>query len=76
MLYKVASFRVELGPSLRDVQAFTTQLAVMLKAGINIRDAIDAIADQVQNVRFQAILREVRKDVESGQPLSDALSKQ
>ncbi|MBL7219727.1 MAG: type II secretion system F family protein [Phycisphaerae bacterium] len=75
LMSKVNSFRVEFGPSLKDIQAFTVQLAVMLKAGINIRDAIDAIADQVPNLRFQSVLREVRKDVESGLPLSDALSK-
>jgi len=72
---KINSFRVELGPSLKDIQAFTNQLAVMLKAGINIRDGIDAIADQVPNLRFQTVLREVRSDVEAGLPLSDALAK-
>jgi len=72
---KINSFRVEFGPSLKDIQAFTNQLAVMLKAGINIRDGIDAIADQVPNLRFQSVLREVRSDVESGLPLSDALAK-
>ncbi|MBT3199160.1 MAG: type II secretion system F family protein [Phycisphaerales bacterium] len=72
---KINSFRIEFGPNLKDVQAFTTQLAVMLKAGINIRDAIDAIADQVPNMRFQSVLKEVRKDVEAGLPLSDALAR-
>ncbi|MDP6634514.1 MAG: type II secretion system F family protein [Phycisphaerae bacterium] len=72
---KINSFRIEFGPSLKDIQAFTNQLAVMLKAGINIRDGIDAIADQVPNLRFQTVLREVRSDVESGLPLSDALAK-
>lgn len=75
LMSKVNSLRIELGPSLRDIQAFTTQLAIMLKAGINIRDAIDSIADQVPNLRFQSVLREVRKDVEAGLPLSDALAK-
>ena len=42
LLEKMRSVRVELGPRLKDVQVFTKQLAVMLKAGINIRDAIDA----------------------------------
>jgi len=75
LMTKINSFRVELGPSLKDIQAFTTQSAVMLRAGINIRDAIDAIADQVPNLRFQTVLREVRSDVEAGLPLSDALAK-
>jgi len=75
LLSKIRSLRIELGPSLKDVQAFTNQLAVMLKAGINIRDAIEAVADQVDNMRFQAVLYEVRSDVESGLALSDALAK-
>ena len=75
LVSRINSFRVEFGPSLKDIQAFTTQLAVMLKAGINIRDGIDAIADQVPNLRFQSVLRAVRSDVEGGLPLSDALAK-
>ena len=69
------SVHFELGPGLKDIQVFTNQLAVMLKAGINIRDAIDAAADQVDNARFSGILCQVRDDVVAGQPLSDALAK-
>jgi len=75
LLSKIRSLRVELGPSLKDIQAFTNQLAVMLKAGINIRDAIEAIADQVVNLRFQTVLHQVRSDVEAGLALSDALAR-
>lgn len=65
----------ELGPSLRDVTAFTTQLSVMIKAGINIRSAISGIGDGVKNTRFRAIIHQVKADVEAGQPFSDALAK-
>lgn len=75
LLERMRSVNVELGPGLKDVQAFTNQLAVMLKAGINIRDAIDGVSRQVENQKFKAILEELRKDVESGQPLSESLAK-
>ncbi len=62
-------------PKLRDVLDFTSQLAVMIKAGISLRAAIEAIAEQTKNEKFKEILNSVRRDVESGKPLSDALAK-
>src|SRR5690554_4538879 len=43
------------GPSAKDVQSFTSQLAVMIRAGISIRAAIEGIADQTENPRFKQI---------------------
>src|SRR6185437_15527640 len=43
------------GPSSRDVQTFTNQLAVMIRAGISIRSAIEGIAEQVANLKFKEI---------------------
>ncbi len=75
VLTRLRTFRVQAGPGLRDVQAFTNQLAVMIKAGINIRSAIEGIADQVDNPKFQKILQQVKADVEAGHPFSEALAK-
>jgi len=75
VLDKVKNFRLEFGPGLRDIYTFTTQLAVMLKAGINIRTAIGDIADQLENQKFKVMVIAVRNDVESGKPFSDALAK-
>lgn len=66
---------VSSGPSQKDVLNFTSQLAVMIKAGISIRSAIEAIADQIDNPRFQSIVEEIKRDVESGKQFSDALGK-
>ena len=66
---------VEFGPGLKDIHNFTKQLAVMIKAGINIRDAISGIAEQVENKKFKVIIEQLRDDVEAGQPFSDALAK-
>jgi len=74
-LGKIRQIKVELGPNLKDVMNFTKQLAVMIKAGINIRAAIGGIAQQVQNPKFQKIIQRIKADVESGQPFSEALTK-
>ena len=67
--------KVEFGPGLKDVMGFTKQLAVMIKAGINIRSAIGGIAQQVENPKFQKIIQQIKSDVESGETFSEALAK-
>ncbi|HEV7300185.1 MAG TPA: type II secretion system F family protein [Tepidisphaeraceae bacterium] len=67
------NFSIEMGPSAKDVQNFTSQLAVMIRAGISIRAAIEGIADQAENKKFKAMLTQMKKDVESGKQFSDAL---
>ena len=71
----ILNFSVSSGPGLKDVSNFTNQLAVMIKAGISIRAAIEGIADQTENPKFKEILVQIKKDVESGKSFSDALSK-
>src|SRR5678816_2805698 len=67
------SINVSLGPSAKDVQNFTSQLAVMIRAGISIRAAIEGIGEQATNPKFKAMLLQMKKDVESGKQFSDAL---
>ncbi len=67
------SLSIDFGPSAKDVQNFTSQLAVMIRAGISIRAAIEGIADQAENPKFKAMLVQMKKDVESGKQFSDAL---
>jgi type IV pilus assembly protein PilC len=63
------------GPSAKDVLNFTSQLAVMIRAGISIRAAIEGIYEQTENPKFKAILAQIKKDVESGKNFSDALTR-
>ncbi len=63
------------GPSARDIQQFTSQLAVMVRAGISLRVAIEGIADQADNIRFKNMLIQIKQDLESGKQFSEALSK-
>jgi type IV pilus assembly protein PilC len=67
------NFALSFGPGAKDVQNFTNQLAVMIRAGISLRAAIEGISEQVTNVKFKHILMQIRKDVEGGKQFSDAL---
>lgn len=72
---QINNIRIETGPGLKDIMGFTKQLAVMVRAGISIREAIDGISEQVTNMRFQKALKKIHSDVESGTPFSAALAK-
>jgi type IV pilus assembly protein PilC len=67
------NLQLSLGPSAKDVQNFTSQLAVMIRAGISIRAAIEGISEQVENPKFKKMLVQMKKDVEGGKQFSDAL---
>lgn len=60
-------------PTLKNVLDFTTQLAVMVRAGISLRAALEGIAEQTENIRFRKIILGLKTDVESGKQFSDAL---
>ncbi len=74
-LQRIRNISVEAGPGLKDVLSFTNQLAVMMKAGIDIRSAIGGVADQIENRKFRRIVEQIKEDVESGNSFSDALSR-
>jgi type IV pilus assembly protein PilC len=62
-------------PSQKHVLDFTTQLAVMIRAGINLRAALDGIGDQTTHPGFKRVLQQLKSDVESGKQFSEAISK-
>lgn len=68
-------FQVSLGPGARDIHGFTSQLAVMLRAGISLRAGVEGIADQTQNPKFRQMLKTIQRDIESGKQLSEALNR-
>ena len=63
------------GPSQKDILDFTTKLAVMIRAGISLRAALEGIADQTANAKFRTILTTIRSDVESGKQFSEAIAR-
>ncbi len=72
---KLRALNYTSGPSQKDVLDFTTQLAVMMRAGINLRAALEGIADQVTNPKFKKILFAIKMDIESGKQFSGAIVK-
>ncbi|MDP7030029.1 MAG: type II secretion system F family protein [Phycisphaerales bacterium] len=63
------------GPTQKEVLDFTVQLAVMVRAGINLRQALDGIAEQTGNAKFRRIILQIRADVEAGRSFSEAIAK-
>ena len=72
---KLKALNVGSGPSQKEVLDFTTQLAVMIRAGISIRAALDGIADQTDNIAFKKILLQLKNDVEAGKQFSEAIAR-
>jgi type IV pilus assembly protein PilC len=57
------------------VAIFTRQFSVMLDAGLPLVQCLEILGDQEENRAFQAIIKQVRTDVESGSSLADAMKK-
>jgi len=71
---KLRGFRVEFGPSRKDILHFTRQLAVMIRAGISLQDALEGIASQQDNLKFKAVIRDLKIRIEEGNSFSQSLA--
>ncbi len=71
---KIRNFRVELGPSRKDILNFTNQLAVMVRAGISLQDSLEAIGEQHHNEKFKVVIRDIKQRIEAGQSFSQSLA--
>lgn len=58
-----------------DISVFSRQLATMIEAGIPLVQAFDIVAKGQSNQRMRDLILEIKKDVESGLTLSEALEK-
>ena len=67
-------FRVEFGHSKKDILNFTNQLAVMIRAGISLQDALESVASQIEKEKFRIIVFDLKTRIEGGQSFSQALS--
>jgi len=63
------------GVSGKDLLAFTSQLAVMAKAGIGLTAALEGIGEQIKAPRMALIVRTLKRDVEAGRQFSEALQR-
>src|ERR687897_1109118 len=61
------------GIRLADLVVFSRQLATLINAGLPIVRALYVLSEQTENQKLQDVVVQVRKDVEAGLSLSDAL---
>ncbi|MBI1976414.1 MAG: type II secretion system F family protein [Candidatus Omnitrophica bacterium] len=59
----------------QDMMMFSRQLATMLEAGVTLIKALNVILAQVDSKRLLKILKDVKKEIESGKTLQNAMSK-
>jgi type IV pilus assembly protein PilC len=74
LLEKIKNFRVEFGPSRKEILNFTNQLTVMVRAGISLQDSIESIAEQSNNRKFKVVIMDLKNRIEAGQSFSQALA--
>jgi type IV pilus assembly protein PilC len=63
------------GVRLREIAAFTRQLATLVEAGIPLMKGIKAIERQEENARIRRIQRELAASIEGGSMFSEALAR-
>ena len=59
--------------SIRDKIVFTKQLGVMIKSGLSIVEALEALEEESQNKYFAAQIKKMISDIKGGIPLSKAM---
>ncbi len=59
----------------RDLIFFTTQLATMVATGVGLVEGLKEVEDQARKMALRRVVGAIRRDVESGQSLSDAMSR-
>jgi type IV pilus assembly protein PilC len=72
--WQASQFRVEFGPSRKDILNFTNQLAVMVRAGISLQDSLESIGEQNENRKFKTVIFDLKNRIEAGQSFSQALA--
>jgi general secretion pathway protein F len=56
-----------------ELSLVTRQFATLLKAGIPVADALNALVEQVENPKLNIVFRDLREKVNQGMTLEDAL---
>lgn len=61
--------------SIQEIASATRQLAILLQAGVQMVDSLNALIDQVDNEKLKRIYSEIRSSVNEGASLADSLEK-
>lgn len=63
------------GVKLKELAVMSRQMATMIASGLSLLRTLNILAEQTPNKKLQAILSDVRDQVESGVSISDAMRK-
>ncbi len=74
VMNKLRGFRLEFGPSRKDILHFTSQLAVMVRAGISLQDTLEGIGSQQDNQKFKDVIHDLKVHIEEGNSFSQSLA--
>jgi type IV pilus assembly protein PilC len=59
----------------KDIVIFVRQFATMIDAGLPLIQCLDILQEQQSNANFKRVIRQIKRDVEEGSTLSDAIKK-
>jgi type IV pilus assembly protein PilC len=59
----------------KDIVIFVRQFSTMIDAGLPLVQCLDILQEQQENANFKKVIRQIKKDVEEGATLSDAIRK-
>jgi len=61
--------------NVRELAMITRQFAVLIKSGLPLSEALNAMVEQAGNAAVERTFRDVREKIASGNPLAEALAK-
>jgi type IV pilus assembly protein PilC len=75
LLERVNSIQFGTGVKPSDITVFARQFATMIGAGLSLTKCLSILGSQTESSSLRVIINQIARDVESGQSLSDAMSK-
>jgi type IV pilus assembly protein PilC len=75
ILEQLNSLQFGTGVKAADITVFSRQFATMIGAGLSLTKCLAILGQQTESAALRVIINQIAHDVESGQSLSDALSK-
>jgi type IV pilus assembly protein PilC len=75
LLGSLSSISFGTGVKNKDITIFSRQFATMIGAGLSLTKCLSILGQQTESAALRVIITQIGKDVESGQSLSDAMSK-
>ncbi len=61
--------------STRDLATFTRQFSTLLRSGIQLADALNALVEQCADPHLERVLRNVKEEITTGNNLAEAMAK-